>query len=121
MLLTEKNMEIFTKELCLECPDAPMDECPCGCMKKAIRNALQEGFEALKEKLVSNTNTVQPEPGWISVKDRLPNDNQRVIVYRPDMSEIDVGDISIQWGWNCKRKKTDITHWMPLPEPPKDD
>ena len=56
MLLTETNMEIFTKELCLECPDAPMDECPCGCMKKAIRNALQEGFEARKKLDETNLN-----------------------------------------------------------------
>lgn len=58
---------------------------------------------------------------WISVKDRLPEDNQRAIVYRPEMSESDVGAVSVQFGWNCKRKKTDITHWMPLPEPPKED
>lgn len=36
---TEK-MNIFQKELCEDCLDAPMDDCPCGCMRKAIYNAL---------------------------------------------------------------------------------
>lgn len=57
---------------------------------------------------------------WISVKDRLPMKNDRVLVYRPEMKESDVGAGSVQFGWNCSRKKTDITHWMPLPEPPKE-
>lgn len=55
---------------------------------------------------------------WISVKDRLPMKNDRVLVYRPEMKESDVGAVSVQFGWNCRRKKTDITHWMPLPAPP---
>ena len=57
---------------------------------------------------------------WISVKDRLPMKNDRVLVYRPEMKESDVGAVSVQFGWNCRRNKTDITHWMPLPEPPKE-
>ncbi len=57
---------------------------------------------------------------WISVKDRLPMKNDRVLVYRPEMKESDVGAVSVQFGWNCRRKKTDITHWMPLPEPPSE-
>ena len=36
---TEK-MKIFQKELCKDCPDAPMDDCPYGCMRKVIYNAL---------------------------------------------------------------------------------
>ena len=36
---TEK-MKIFQKELCKDCPDAPMDDCPYGCMRKAIYDAL---------------------------------------------------------------------------------
>ena len=57
---------------------------------------------------------------WISVKDRLPMKNDSVLVYRPEMKESDVGAVSVQFGWNCRRKKTDITHWMPLPEPPSE-
>lgn len=57
---------------------------------------------------------------WISVKERLPEHNERVLVYRPNMAESDIGPISIQWGWACRRKCSDTSHWMPLPEPPKE-
>lgn len=57
---------------------------------------------------------------WISVKDRLPKENDRVLTYSPNMASSDIGGISIQWGWCCKTKVNDITHWMPLPEPPKE-
>lgn len=64
---------------------------------------------------------VQPVK-WISVKDRLPDDCVEVLVYDTDCG--------IVIGWY--NKKDDIfvaefmneldavTHWMPLPEPPKD-
>jgi len=58
---------------------------------------------------------------WISVKDRLPKEKQRVLVYHPDMQDADTGPISVQWGWICHKKWNDVTHWMPLPEPPKED
>ncbi len=56
---------------------------------------------------------------WISVKDRLPEDNRRVLVYSPEMKNADIGSIAIQWGWTCSRKHKDVSHWMPLPELPK--
>ena len=57
---------------------------------------------------------------WISVKDRLPEYNQRVLVYAPCMRYSDTGPIAIQSGWMCKNKHHGITHWQPLPEPPKE-
>lgn len=44
MRLTEERLEIFKQELCSECLDAPMDGCLCGCMRKAIYNALEEAY-----------------------------------------------------------------------------
>lgn len=69
---------------------------------------------------------VQPAPQWISVKDRLPDENQKCLVYR----DIDA-DLKITTGiWYSERKAFDgLRHgtrledtiaWMPLPEPPKD-
>lgn len=40
---------------------------------------------------------------WISVEDRLPEDNQRVLTYSPAMKNSDVGAISIQSGTPEKR------------------
>lgn len=60
---------------------------------------------------------------WISVRDRLPEQDQMVLTWSYD--EI------IAWGaikhgvWSAIRdeygQEITITHWMPLPEPPKDD
>lgn len=54
---------------------------------------------------------------WISVEDGLPDVNMRVLVFRPEMLNADVGPIAVQWGWMVKQK--DVSHWMPLPEPPQ--
>lgn len=70
---------------------------------------------------------VQPVNQWISVKDRLPETGKSVLIYYPkwDGDEIQVaklegdgmmfdicGEFNIGTGV--------VTHWMPLPEPPKD-
>ncbi len=58
---------------------------------------------------------------WISVNEQLPEKYQRVLAYSPSMSESDIGPISIQRGFICARKYSCITHWMLLPEPPKEE
>ncbi len=58
---------------------------------------------------------------WIPVNECLPEKRQRVLVYSPHMAESDIGPISIQWGFICPRRNSDITHWMPLPEPPMEE
>ena len=60
------------------------------------------------------------EMEWISVKDRLPERMQLVIVCRKggkvEQGYRDVGDWWKVYGTRTKY----ITHWMPLPEPPKE-
>lgn len=58
--------------------------------------------------------------GWISVNDRLPRDDERVLLYRDNMDEF---SISVVYGWSVinKARERGITHWMPLPEPPKSE
>lgn len=70
---------------------------------------------------------------WISVDERLPRYNDTVLVYRPTMGakiladtykgyyNEDTGDWEEGWvnfGQNSIGMNV-ITHWMPLPEPPK--
>lgn len=59
------------------------------------------------------------KPEWISVVERLPEFDERVLVYldsKRSYTKIDTDRIirgrGVRWG-------NDITHWMPLPEAPK--
>ena len=85
---------------------------------------------AIAQHLIDNGVTVQE---WISVKDKLPPHNHDVLVYRPDMAMkilVDnyygyYGEDDAEWheGWAKYGKDIHnnplITHWMPLPQPPK--
>ena len=68
-------------------------------------------IEALKKE---NGVTVQE---WISVKDRLPEQGEEAICIAAD------GDMMIgkytEWGWMFPCYFEELTHWMPIPEPPK--
>lgn len=67
---------------------------------------------------------------WISVKDRLPKERQFVLAYQPHKSnrcrQLILCRINNSWYELNENNKIDIngfynsiTHWMPLPEPPK--
>lgn len=60
---------------------------------------------------------------WISVKDRLPEEEKEVLCYLGNALGKGLivafrrhGDWYFD-GWKCPT----VTHWMPLPEPPKED
>lgn len=59
-------------------------------------------------------------PRWISVEERLPEDNKTVFVVCKDgfttMMLFRDGD----WCWYGNTDDS-ITHWMPLPQPPKEE
>ena len=71
--------------------------------------------------LISNGVTV---PMWIPVDDRLPEKNRKAVLIALRWEETDIG-------WYDKEDKCwksefinsyddgDVTHWMPLPHPPK--
>ena len=71
--------------------------------------------------LIANGVTVQE---WISAKDRLPEPWKQVLIYsRHDFCEsaFYIG-VPGKWRvtWNHEMLEADsVTHWMPLPEPPK--
>ena len=68
--------------------------------------------------LIAHGVTVQE---WISVKDRLPEPGERVIVARGEKVEQGVY-LAVNGWWKVYGTNTkSVTHWMPLPEPPKED
>ena len=76
------------------------------------------GWKEAANYLIAHGVTVQE---WISVDDRLPDDNDRVIAFRPNEPEISAYKYCVMWGWSVKAslKHRGITHWKPMPQPPK--
>lgn len=67
----------------------------------------------------------QPDGGWISVKDRLPPYGERVLVIN-EAYETERGYTKYNCGVTVRDPHLDftfwghkVTHWQPLPEPPK--
>lgn len=64
---------------------------------------------------------------WISVKDRMPSMKDIVLVYDTFFEDVSIGYISeflgerTIWIIDYGESVSDtVTHWMPLPEPPKE-
>ena len=84
--------------------------------------------EWLAEYLVDHLPTLTPPNEWVSVEERLPDTaGEFLVVYHPCYwdnvsAEICIGIDSFRGktAW-AKRKYQRVTHWMPLPEPPKED
>ena len=111
------------------------------------KNPKMDGQEAhiiaachMLTEMIDDASTVSTaRNGWISVKDRLPYDEQEVLVIAHGWDErlVYVGShkrVAAQkswltgitnkssewslWGWSYLKEPM-VTHWMPLPEPPE--
>lgn len=72
---------------------------------------------------------------WISVKDRLPESDRPVLIYCKNGAMFTgkmqdhnfIGEPDVIWftygplGTGRRIANSRITHWMPLPEPPKEE
>lgn len=67
----------------------------------------------------------KPPNGWISVKDGLPEKNQAVLGWYKDNPFAGYTYEVVSWngkGWvfvYAQRYVTNVTHWMPMLEPPE--
>lgn len=85
--------------------------------RKATQTIFLAGYEAAKDQL-ADADKVMPE--WISVEERLPRPGQEVLIVDDQIMRVQAVSSYGKWhpyvnGSSCKP-----THWMPLPEPPKD-
>lgn len=98
-------------------------------MKLHGANAAISGMQREIERMV-----VADKPRWIPVTERLPNCNGCYLVWRPHFFCGEIGMPSIcyfdgsntwhdSYGVDFTRTlhPEDVTHWMPLPEPPKEE
>jgi len=78
-------------------------------MTLATRQSFLAGYQAAKK-----SNSPEKPDGWISVKDRLPEERKHILWCHEPTQEIAVGYLL----------RADIkpyfTHWMPLPKPPEE-
>ena len=131
MDVKEKLVELI--DSCSGCPDgmSPFDD-SCGSCR--YKESAMCNLECLADQLIANGVTVQE---WISVKDRLPEDDLpqdtdrkqiRCLVatdkgtvkscVRQRYQTMKNGQLCLSpWEWN-KNLFAKPTHWMPLPEPP---
>ena len=70
--------------------------------------------------------TLTPPNEWVSVEERLPNDKQIVLFHQKDgfiyCAEYFEGNKILSSAWfidNDSWDAEEVTHWMPLPAPPK--
>ena len=82
----------------------------------------EEKIKNIADHLISNGVTVQE---WISVDDRLPEPFVSVLVHMPGeepFPTVHEGFISNDGIWQSamfRREPGEVTHWQPMPQPPK--
>jgi hypothetical protein len=98
--------------------------------KSLIGHNFQKGFiEKIADHLIANGVTIQK---WIPVTDRLPDKDGSYLILNKRKYIFDAEYESIYKSFGCWHEFVDgagnewiaykeITHWMPLPEPPKGD
>ena len=57
---------------------------------------------------------------WISVKERLPEDEEEVLVFADGKIHLMFYRRVLAVFEECS-DESNVTHWMPLPEPPKEE
>ena len=93
--------------------------------RSALLEKCHDWMSTLKlRQMVENAPDVDAGPKWISVKDKLPETESRFLVVRYDgvtkTSFIDILWFDKGTWWNrIFGGEYAVTHWMPLPEPPK--
>ena len=65
---------------------------------------------------------LEKKPAWVSVRDRLPEDYQRVLcLFESGTMEVSFRASVKGFCYEGFKQTGKVTHWMPLPEPPKEE
>ena len=79
----------------------------------------QDTIDVIVDRIIAECVTVQE---WISVKERLPESGKEAVMIALRWGEVDIGWCEEgRWGSEFVNEYDDgeVTHWMPLPQPPK--
>lgn len=128
-----KTPEEIKKGLeCCAYVNAPCEGCPfitdisCECIQHMSKCALTyihqlENHIGELTKKVSQFEAAQPK--WISVKEKLPENDDNYLVFTSDRNDAVIATYYGDGEWleyDLTNLIPLVTHWMPLPEPPKD-
>ena len=106
--------QLLTKAQQLESTISQVSKALCGKEKATLKELLQAA-DQLKTRALR----------WISVEERLPEDYEDVvIIMREGASSWYRVAYREYGGWSFgggRRVNCEVTHWMPLPEPPEED
>ena len=93
------------------------------CSKRFDDQYSDRTISIIAEHLITHGVTMQE---WISVADRLPGTNVGVLVYTPRLKNIFGAFYKVDGKWEIFSYRggeilnDEVTHWMPLPEQPKE-
>lgn len=114
-----KTPEQMAEEFAVQCPPR----------FNSHYKAFLAGYQAAKDEM----NYPEKPDGWINVKERLPEiaDGRFIsddVLWISRHGEMHVScleqlrhEIRVDWGEAGLLKLDQVTHWMPLPEPPKEE
>lgn len=111
MDVREKLVELLTDNL-PRCGNLPRWDNP-------LQLSCDEQVQRIADHLIMNGVTVQE---WIPVKDRLPENVKEGLLIALRWGAVDIGWCEDgRWGSEFVDEYEDgeVTHWMPLPQPPK--
>ena len=85
---------------------------------KGVLNEFMKQYRDSVLRIIDEQPTIEPAPKWISVRERLPEPGQEILAVVGNTAAEPYTITTKFWDATFTTWAS-ITHWMPLPEPPK--